>query len=212
MTQKMKKWLVLVLPMILIYSISSIAFAEDHENDEHHEKSQFFEKTADEPEHHDENEKNDQDSNSQDNTVSDQLPTVFWYIWSRQPINNPNNPLPVTAPADLSVRIDGKTTKVYVIPQEGQLLVSGKAVATVLGAKFKYYPQSKILVLLKNKLELIVRADSNAAYENKAKTPMPVKAAIFENTIYLPVSVAANALGYRITWNQKRNTILFTSF
>jgi hypothetical protein len=68
------------------------------------------------------------------------------------------------------------------------------------------------MVITKDQNELIVRADSNAAYENRVKNPMPVKAASYEKTIYLPISVAANALGYRINWDAGSNTIMMESF
>jgi hypothetical protein len=47
----------------------------------------------------------------------------------------------------------------------------------LLGVVAKYYPQSKIMVITKDKYELIVRADSNGAFENRVKNPIPVKAA-----------------------------------
>ncbi|WML53038.1 copper amine oxidase N-terminal domain-containing protein [Neobacillus sp. PS3-12] len=127
------------------------------------------------------------------------------------PINNPNKTLPITAPSDLSVSVNGNTTKLYFIPQEGQLFVSGEKLANILGAQAQYYPQSKILRITKGQYELIVRADSNAVYENRVKNPMPVKTASYEKTIYLPISVAANALGYRINWDAGSNTIMIES-
>lgn len=212
MAGKMKKMMVLLLSMILIFSLGASVMAEDdHEKGEHHNKGEYYERSYDDEYGNEEEDEGYEEGNGPETSQTNAAQTEYWNIWSRQPFNNMNNPMPVTTPTDLSVSINGKTAKLYFIPQEGQMLVSGEAIATALGAKVKYYPQSKILVLTKDKLELIVRAGSNAAYENKVKNPMPVKAAAYEKTVYLPASVAANALGYRITWDKGKNSIIFTS-
>lgn len=211
MIRKMKKWMAPFLSTILVFSLGANVMADDHENGDSHEKSEFFEKSGDdEHENEGKTDEYDPDENNQASATNQPSQIDYWNIWSRKPVNNLNNPLPITTPTDLSVSINGKSAKLYFIPREGQMLVSGEAVAAVLGAKAKFYPQSKIMIISKNKLELIVRADSNAVYENQVKNPMPVKASAYEKTIYLPVSVAANAFGYRISWNKTKNTILFS--
>ena len=71
-----------------------------------------------------------------------------------------------------------------------------------------FYEQSRILEVSKGNEELIVRAGSNATYENRVKTPMPSKALYYEKSIYLPLSVIANSMGYRVSWNQEKETIV----
>lgn len=194
MQPKMKRFFVLLFACIFAFSLGAGVLADDD-----HGKN----------EHEDSHEHSDDGNDYYSPTVPTQ--EVFWNIWLRQPINNPNNPLPINTPSELSISINGKESKLYFIPQEGQLLVSGDQIASFLGGHSEYYPQSKILVITKDKNELIVRADSNAAYENKVKNPMPVQAEAYEKTIYLPVSVAANALGFRITWDAGNNTMVFES-
>lgn len=165
------------------------------------ENSEYYEESDDQNQYYNE-------QGSLPNTV---VQEDYWYIWSRMPINNPNNPVPIAAPSDLSISVNGNITKVYVIPQKGQLLVSREKLANLLGAKVQYFPQSKIMVITKDSNELIVRSESNAAYENRVKNPMPVKAVSYEKTIYLPLSVVANALGNRINWDAGTNTIKLES-
>lgn len=223
---KMKKVWVLLLSVVLLFSIGTSVFADGkheifadgkHEKKEHHERNEYYEKWDDDDhdhhdrDHDDDHEKYYRGNNGQEAAVVDTVQSQYWNIWSRQPVNDVNKKLPITTPGNLSASINGKVTKLYFIPQDGEMLVSGEAIAEVLGAETKFYPLSKILVLKNEKQELIVRADSNAAYENKVKNPMPVKATAYEKTVYLPVSVAANALGYRITWNEEKKTLFFTS-
>lgn len=207
MDRKMKKLMVLLFTIILAFSIGSSVLADDddHEKSEHNKSREYYEKSDDDKYENEENEyNNDQGSNPV-------FQEDYWNIWSRKPVNNPNNTLPITTPSELSISVNGNVAKIYVIPQEGQLLVSGEAMAKLLGTQTKYYPQSKIMVITKDKYELVVRADSNVAFENKIKNPMPVKATVYEKTIYLPVSVAANSLGFRITWNAENNTMICES-
>lgn len=203
---KMKKVIVLFFAFILTLSIGVSVLADDdgHEKREHDTKSEYYEKSDDEEFEN----KYYNDQGSSTNTI---VKDDYWYIWSRMSITNPNNPLPISAPSDLSVSVNGNITKLYFIPREGQLLVSGEKFANLLGARVQYYPQSKIMVITKDQNELIVRGDSNAAYENRVKYPMPVKASSYEKTIYLPISVVANALGFRINWDAGNNTIIMES-
>jgi hypothetical protein len=206
MHQRIKKVIVLFFAFILTLSLGVSVLADDdeHEKREHGKNSEYYEKTDDE-------EYENEYYNSQGSSINTVVQDDYWYLWSRMPINNPNKTLPITAPSDLSVSVNGNTTKLYFIPQEGQLFVSGEKLANILGAQAQYYPQSKILRITQGQYELIVRADSNAVYENRVKNPMPVKTASYEKTIYLPISVAANALGYRINWDAGSNTIMIES-
>jgi hypothetical protein len=204
MHQSMKKVIVLFFVFILTLSLGVSVLAEDdeHEKREHDNKSEYYEDSDDEEYEYD---------NNQGAITNTKAMEDYWYLWSRMPLNNPNKTLPMTVPSDLTVSVNGTTTKLYFIPQEGQLLVSGEKLANILGAQAQYYPQSKIMRITKGQFELIVRADSNAAYENRVKNPMPVKAASYEKTIYLPISVAANALGYRLNWDAGSSTLTMES-
>lgn len=203
MQQRMKKIIVLVFAFILTLSlgVNVLADSDEHEKKEHDRDSEYYEESDDQNQYY----------NDQGSLPNSAVQEDYWYIWSRVPINNPNNSVPIAAPSDLSISVNGNITKVYVIPQEGQLLVSGEKFANLLGAKIQYFPQSKIMVITKDSNELIVRAESNAAYENRVKNPMPVKAVSYEKTIYLPLSVVANALGNRINWDAGTNTIKLES-
>lgn len=37
---------------------------------------------------------------------------------------------------------------------------------------------------------------------------MPMQAQYIETSLYLPVSVVANALGYRVSWNEAENSLM----
>lgn len=133
----------------------------------------------------------------------------YWNIWSREARNKLDNTLPITEPGELTILIDNQQTSLYFIPQDGQLLVSGDAIAKALGGGAKYFSESKICVLTRADYELIVRAGFNVAYENRVKTPIPTAAQAYEKTVYLPVSVAANALGYRVSWDTNQSNFRY---
>jgi hypothetical protein len=200
-TKKWRKPGAILAIWIAVFSLSTTVIADD---DDDNEKSEYYQKSDD---HGDDGEEQ-QNSNQQSHfTVVQQ--NEYWNLWSREPRNNLNNPLPITAPSELTVIFGNQETNLYFIPQEGQLLVSGEALAGLIGADVKYYPQSKISILTKGNHELMVRAGSNAVFENGVKTPMPTKAASYEKSVYLPVSVAANALGCRITWDLNKKALVF---
>lgn len=196
--------ILLLLISSLALPLSSQAFADD---DKHEEKYEHSEKGDDDEYERQEKKWQDQQSLTQPNSQ----PDGFWNIWTRTPKNNPNSPLPLTTPGELQVMVNGHQSKLYFIPQEGQLLVSGESIAKLLGAQVTFYPNSKILVIKKGKIELIMKDGSNAMYENRVKVPLPVAAFAYEKTIYLPVSAAANALGYLITWDETQKIITMDS-
>ena len=103
--------------------------------------------------------------------------------------------------------MSGKSESLYVVPLNGQLLVSGEKMAQLFGIKYKFYQESRILEVSNDQEELIVRAGSNAAYENMMKTPMPTKALYFEKSVFLPISVITNAFNYRVNWDETKGTL-----
>lgn len=199
-----KMGIVLLLISSLAFPLSSQALADD---DEHEEKYEHSQKVEDDEYERNGEKGQDQQSLTQPSSQQD----VFWNIWTRTPKNNPNSPLPLTTPGELQVMVNGQQSKLYFIPQEGQLLVSGESIAKLLEAQVTFYPKSKILVITKEKMELIMKDGSNAIYENRLKVPLPVAAFAYEKTIYLPLSAAANALGYRINWDETQKMITMDS-
>ncbi|MCM3571329.1 copper amine oxidase N-terminal domain-containing protein [Neobacillus mesonae] len=201
-----KKWLSSFVLLVMLLSTGTSVIADDHDDDDDEKQEYYFKN------HEDDDHKSDDEGGweEQRNIQLSQQPD-YWNIWSREPVNNPDTSLPIEAPGELMVFIGNQEKMIYFIPKDGQLLVSGEAIAKVLGAEFIFYPTSKICQLTKGDLELIVRAGSNAVYENKIKTPMPTQAEAYENSIYLPLSAAANALGYRVTWNEAKKAIVLQS-
>lgn len=201
MNKRRSKIVSIFVTCLVIFTIGTSVLADDdhehgNENDNNHEQY----------------EKNDDvnwEEQQQIQINQEQQQMDYWNIWSRESRNNPNNLLPITSPSELKILMNNQESNLYFIPQDGQLLVSGEAIANVLGAKTNYFAQSNICILKKDSHELIVRAGSNAAYENRVKTSMPVQAQLLENSVYLPVSVAANALGFRVSWDENTKTILF---
>lgn len=192
----------IILTIILTgFLFATGVFADDDDDDyeEDDEKHEYYQ------------ESDGDDWERQQPQISMKQQSEYWNIWSRQPRNDQNNPLPILEPAALPVIANQNESSIYFIPKEGQLLVSGEAIAEFLGAQTKFYPQSKILILTKGNNEIIVKAETNAAFENRVKTPMPVQAAYYETSVYLPVSVAANALGYRVSWDANKKALIFES-
>ncbi|CAH2714198.1 hypothetical protein BACCIP111895_01359 [Neobacillus rhizosphaerae] len=186
--------------MLVSLSLGTSVIADDHDDDDDDDKHEYFQKDHD---------ADNRTKQQRQNNFTQQK--EYWSIWSREPRNDPNNAMPIASPEELIVIVNGNETSIYCIPQDGQLLVSGDAIAEIMGAQAKFYPQSKIAVLNKGNLELIVKAGSNAVFENKVKTPMPTIATCYENSVYMPVSVAANALGYRVTWDITKNAMVLQS-
>ncbi|MEH7076789.1 copper amine oxidase N-terminal domain-containing protein [Neobacillus drentensis] len=202
MKLKWKKLIMMFALILTVFSIGTSVIADDgHDDDDDDERHEYYQETDDDEENW----------QAPPNEIPTQQQTEYWYIWSREARNNPNNPLPSTDPAEFPVVFEENKTNVYLIPQDGQLLVSANEMAKILGAHVSFYQQSKIAILQKDDLELAVKAGSNAAFENKLKTPMPTQATSYEQSVFLPISVAANALGYRVSWDQAKQEIVIKS-
>ncbi|WP_066061914.1 copper amine oxidase N-terminal domain-containing protein [Neobacillus soli] len=202
MNKKWKKLMALFAISLTVFPLGTSVIADDghdHDDDDD-EKHEYYQKSSD-----------DDVWDLPQNQLTYPKPPEYWNIWSRETRNNPDNPLPIAEPEELTVILDKNESSVYFIPQEGQLLVSVEVIAEVLGAQVQVFPLSKIAVLTKDNLELIIKAGSNAVFENRVKTPMPIQAASYEKSVYLPVSVAANTLGYRVLWDSNKKAIVFQS-
>jgi hypothetical protein len=132
----------------------------------------------------------------------------YWNIWVRDTSTGLNDTLPFQIAKEVQIECNNKSELLFIVPQNGQLLVSGEKIAKLMDAAFTFHEQSKILEVSKKEEQLIVRAGSNAVYENMVKTPMPTKALYYEKSVYLPVSVIANSMGYRASWNAEKESIV----
>lgn len=209
--KKWKKGLTILAAFFVVFSLGTTAIA-DHDDDDDEEYEYYHkdhgEKKGESYKYEEEDDDDEEWEGNQQQQIQVTQQADYWNIWSREPVNNPENTLPVDSPSNVLVIAGNKKTNMYFIPRDGQLLVGGETLANVIDADSTFYPTSKICVLKKGEKELIVKAGSNAAYENRMKTPMPVPAAAYENTVYLPISVAANALGYRVTWDAAKKAII----
>lgn len=133
---------------------------------------------------------------------------ALWNIWTRDTNTGLNGTLPFQEVKEVSLELNNKSERFFIIPQQGQYLISGEKFAELIDAEFTFYEQSRIFEILKGNEELIVRSGSNAAYENMIKTPMPVKALYYEKSVFLPISVIANSMGYRVSWNVEKEMIV----
>ncbi|KMY55295.1 hypothetical protein AC623_16265 [Bacillus sp. FJAT-27231] len=198
-----KKWMAVMLMMFLFFlsfSSGNFVYADDDDHERGGEHEEYHD--GDDDEWEEENDEADS-SYQQDKTSSSS-----WNIWTRDLAVAGNGSLPFQQAQEVNIRLNNQTQKVYLIPRNSQLFVSGEKLAQLIQADYKYYEQSRILEVSKGKEELIVRAGSNAAYENMVKTPMPSSAYFFEKSVYLPISVAANAFGYRLSWDENSDTIV----
>lgn len=225
MKNKLLKYGIFIIVLFFAFqSVVNIASADDHYKGDRYyypkyeksDKNNYFEK-FDKHDHDDdyddykwkgEYEREGNYKNFQQNTVQ----PSYWNVWTRDTNITISNNLPVEEAKKVSFKLNGKTETLLVLPSNGQLLVSGEKMAKLFGIKSKYYEQSRILELSNGKEELIVRAGTNTAYENMIKTPMPAKAFSYEKTVYLPLSVIANAFGYSVEWDETNETFVLQQF
>lgn len=210
MKTRVFKWTLSVFILFSFFQSVHIVKADDEENEgyERHEKD--HEVHDDDDEEYEEYNRNDDDWQSEfrNQPLSETIQLSLWNTWTRDTSTGLNDTLPFQEAKEVQIELHGKSGLFFIVPQYGQLLISGEKFANFIDAKYKFYEQSKILEISKEDEELIVRAGCNAAYENKVKTPMPSKALYYEKSIYLPISVIANSMGYRVSWNAEKETIV----
>jgi hypothetical protein len=213
---KMKKgkWLGFLIILLLgAFSTGITAFADDDDDDD---KKERYRSTYEKNEDYDDDDDgqgdyyDDEEEGYGEGSYSNPVYTQkgYWNFWIREATSTQDSELPITTPGDVKVKTNGVDGSIHVIPQDGQLLISGEQLANLIDAKSTFYSKSRILIITKDNSELIVRAGSNAAYENKNKTPMPIQAQFIEKSLYIPISVAANSMGYRISWDEAQQALI----
>ena len=209
------KWFLSVFIVLLPFQLVHIVKAddEDYGRDEY-EDHERYERNDDEWEEEDEdnweNENGPDEVENQTLYQENQVQPSYWNIWTRDTNTSLTEDLPFQEAKEVAVEMSGKSETLYVVPLNGQLFVSGEKMAQLFGIKYKFYKESKILEVSNDKEELIVRAGSNAAYENMVKTSMPADALYFEKSVFLPISVIANTFSYRVNWDETKGTITLT--
>ena len=203
------KWtLSMFIVFLLFQSVNIVKADDDYKQNEHDERESYERYEKDHDEWEDENESEEVENRTlyQENQVQQS----YWNIWTRDTGTTFTENLPFQEAREVAVEISGKSESLYVVPLNGQFLVSGEKMAQLFGIKYKFYKESRILEVSNDKEELIVRAGSNVAYENMVKTPMPANALYFEKSVFLPISVIANAFSYRVNWDETKETITLT--
>lgn len=177
---------------------------EEHEAYNEHEDHEGEYKEDDPYEDEEYNEDNYEYQGTPVETVPE--PAVTWDEWSRT-VSNGEGTSPIAISKTVSLENpDGKQQKIYVIPKQGQIMVPAVEAAEFLRADVTFYKTSKITEMQLDSNELIFKSDSNAVYENDVKTPMPVEAMMYQNKLYIPISVLTNGLGYNVTWDETTQT------
>ena len=133
-----------------------------------------------------------------------------WNIWTRTTTIQKGN-LPFNESQYVTFKSEDGTNEIqiYAVPRDGELFVPGKAVARSLGATAKVYGTSQILEVKNEHTELIFRANTNVAYQDGLKTPLPSVAFYLNSDVYIPVSVITNGLGYSVEWQEEKNAFFF---
>lgn len=232
MKTKLKKWIAFIAVFCLAIFSMNIVSAEDHQklegNGFHYKYEKFkqddddfyktFRKHEVDDDFYKHYRKHDDDKDYLNDDYTEKkfqnsvVQPSYWNIWTRDSNVTSSSNLPVQEAKTFAFQLNGKTENLFVLPSNGQLLVSGEKMADLLGVKSKFYNQSRILELSDDQEELIVRSGTNAAYENMVKTPMPTTAIYYEKTVYLPVSVIANAFGYSVNWDENNEMFILEPF
>lgn len=140
--------------------------------------------------------------------IVDTAPDVTWDTWSRSVATN-RGELPFANPKTVTIESqDGKLLNSYVIPSQGEMMIATVSIAQLIGVEVTYYPTNKIAEMKLDGKELIIKSGSNAVYENDKKTPMPVEAMMYQDELYMPISVLTNGLGLTVTWDEEKQTFL----
>ena len=138
----------------------------------------------------------------------DTASAITWDVWSRSVATNIGElPFAISKPVTIENQ-DGQQLNSYVIPSQGEMMIATVTIAQLVGAEVTYYPTNNIAEMKLDGKELIVKSGSNAVYENGVKTPMPVEAMMYQDQLYIPISVLTNALGLTVTWDETTQTFL----
>lgn len=136
------------------------------------------------------------------------VPAATWDVWSRT-LDTEKGTLPFADSKTVKIENqDGKQMKSNVISNQGEIMIPTEKTAELIGATVKYYKTTKIAEMQLDGNELIVKSGSNAVYENDTKTPMSVEAMMYQDDLYIPISVLTNGLGLTVTWDETKQTFL----
>lgn len=117
-----------------------------------------------------------------------------------------------TAPA-IQVVMDGRTLPVSPAPVlvDGRVLVPVRSVMNSLGAAVEWQQESRTVVVTRGDTYVRLKADSRLACLNTDCTrgaTLDVPAHIIIDRTYVPIRFLSQALGYRVSWDQARKTVI----
>ncbi|SOC22452.1 copper amine oxidase-like protein [Ureibacillus xyleni] len=189
---------------------------DDHEYEEH-ERGEHYEKYGDDDDRYkyeyEEEEEYEYDDDDEYEYDSYTYPTASeqetWNIWTRTIMVQKGN-LPFNESKNVTLQLENDTNRLsfYAIPRDGEIFIPGRVIAEMLGAEATVYDASQILEITTDNQEIIFRANTNVAFDNGQKTPLPSVAFSLNNDIYIPISVIANGLGFLVEWQADNNCFI----
>ncbi len=211
MKNKKMKWVVFVFLLTMMVPTYFVWANDDDDEYEGEHGYEEHDREGDDYRYHEEDDEHGDEYHYEEilqPSPVETVPSATWDVWSRT-LDTEKGELPFDISETVKIENqDGKQMDAYVIPNEGEVMIPAVKTADLIGATVKYYKTVEIAEMQLDTNELIVKSSSNAAYENEMKTPMPAEAMMYQDELYIPISVLTNGLGLTATWDEAKQTFV----
>jgi len=108
-------------------------------------------------------------------------------------------------------KVQSENHKTLIRQEKGVTLVAAEPLLKQLGFKSVWDQKNKILTGTKDHLTLTLQLGVEVAAVNGVNVALPAAPKVVDNSIYVPVRQISEAVGYKVTWDSKKQVISLTA-
>lgn len=214
--KKMKRSILMLLLAIFLIFLNLQPHLAQADNDKDKHK---YREHDEEWEHDDDDDDDDEDEYEHDDDDTDdddeeyyqpivQLPVTSViqqsaFIWDRNklPVGDTIGNTFIRQPIAMNMKGNSSTIQIIGLNNEGMIMVPLKNIAQYLDSEVYWHPKYQVIEVKTNEKQLLFKVGKAVCYENGIKLPMATAPMLIDGTVYVPVNVLTDGLGYQANLN-----------
>ena len=120
------------------------------------------------------------------------------------------DPVPSAVPGRINITLNGEYQYFYDKPvnSEGRILLPFRELFEFFSLDVSWDDETKTATARNEEKEIKITVDKLSAYVDGEEKTLDVPAKIINSKTYAPMRFVAEALGYKVDWNQKEQTVM----
>jgi len=111
---------------------------------------------------------------------------------------------------DIEILIDGKEFSCTPEPvlREGHVLIPMRAFFELMGLNVEWHDESQVALAYRETMDVRIPENGDPPLINGEDPPLDTPARIIDSTLFVPLRLAAESIGFHVSWDGKQNAVI----